>query len=129
MLVDFHAAYKPVGLNRTYPNVINYESVKGLEQSKWDRVITPIHDTTLPFTRMVAGPMDFTPGAMINTNRDEFRRSFTSPMSRGTRRIRLQCMCSMTRRYRCLVIVPRITGKNRFTPNSCHVSRLSGIKL
>lgn len=85
LLLDLHGAYKPVGLNREYPNVLNYEGVKGMEQNKWEASITPVHNTTLPFTRMVAGPMDFTPGAMLNTNKDEFYINFNSPMSRGTR--------------------------------------------
>lgn len=76
---------KPVGLNREYPNLLNYEGVRGMENDKWEETITPEHDVTLPFTRMVAGPMDFTPGAMNNTNKDEFHISITSPMSRGTR--------------------------------------------
>ena len=85
LLLDLHGAYKPVGLNRKYPNVINYEGVRGMENNKWETTITPVHNTTLPFTRMVAGPMDFTPGAMLNTNKDEFYINFKSPMSRGTR--------------------------------------------
>ena len=85
LVVDFHGAYKPVGLNRTYPNVLNYEGVKGMEQNKWDTIITPVHNTLLPFTRMVAGPMDFTPGAMLNSNRGQFQINWDSPMSMGTR--------------------------------------------
>jgi len=85
LLLDMHGAYKPVGLNREYPNLLNYEGVRGMENDKWEETITPEHDTTLPFTRMAAGPMDFTPGAMINSNKDEFHISKTSPMSRGTR--------------------------------------------
>ncbi|HEU4553938.1 MAG TPA: glycoside hydrolase family 97 protein [Chitinophaga sp.] len=85
MLVDYHGAYKPVGLNRTYPNVINFEGVKGLENSKGGNDITPGHDVTLPFTRMVAGPMDYTPGAMLNANKSNFRHVFSEPMSQGTR--------------------------------------------
>lgn len=85
LLVDLHGAYKPVGLNRKYPNVISYEGVKGLENCKWSDVITPRHDVTLPFTRMVAGPMDYTPGAMINGTKKNFHISFTEPMSQGTR--------------------------------------------
>lgn len=61
MLVDFHGSYKPTGLYRTYPNVITFEGVYGLEHSKFDRnkVIGPNHNLVLPFTRMVAGPMDY----------------------------------------------------------------------
>jgi alpha-glucosidase len=85
LLVDLHGAYKPVGLNRKYPNVISYEGVRGMENSKWSTDITPKHDVTLPFTRMAAGPMDFTPGAMLNGNKKNFHISFTEPMSQGTR--------------------------------------------
>jgi alpha-glucosidase len=85
LLVDFHGAYKPVGLNRKYPNVISFEGVRGMENCKWEASITPVHNVTLPFTRMVAGPMDYTPGAMINANKDNFRIVFTEPMSMGTR--------------------------------------------
>lgn len=85
LLVDYHGAYKPVGLNRKYPNVINYEGVKGLENNKWADYITPEHNLTLPFTRMTAGPLDYTPGAMRNSVKKGFQVSFNEPMSRGTR--------------------------------------------
>ena len=85
LLVDFHGAYKPSGLNRAYPNVISFEGVKGNENNKWSSDISPEHNVTLPFTRMVAGPMDFTPGAMINTTAQNHRISFYRPMGLGTR--------------------------------------------
>ncbi len=85
MLVDFHGAYKPTGLIRTWPNVITSEGVKGLEHNKWSTDITPEHNLTIPFTRMVAGPMDYTPGAMINANQRDFQSIFNRPMSMGTR--------------------------------------------
>ena len=85
LLVDLHGAYKPVGLNRKYPNVLSYEGVRGLENHKWEATITPQHNVTLPFTRMTAGPMDYTPGAMINATKENFRIVFTEPMSMGTR--------------------------------------------
>jgi alpha-glucosidase len=85
MLVDFHGAYKPTGLSRTYPNVLTREGVKGLENVKWSKDITPAHDCTLPFTRMFAGAMDYTPGAMRNENQKTFGISWTAPMSMGTR--------------------------------------------
>ncbi len=85
LLVDFHGAYKPSGLDRAYPNVISYEGVKGLENAKWSTLPDPEHNVTLPFIRMVAGPMDFTPGAMINANKKNFSIVFTEPMSPGTR--------------------------------------------
>jgi alpha-glucosidase len=85
MLVDYHGAYKPAGLRRAYPNVLSREGVRGLEYNKWSEDVTPEHDVTLPFTRMVAGPMDYTPGAMINAARGEHSAVFTHPMSQGTR--------------------------------------------
>ncbi len=85
LLVDFHGAYKPTGFNRTYPHVLTREGVQGLEWNKWSPNITPQHDVTLPFTRMFAGAMDFTPGAMRNATKENFRPVFTEPMSQGTR--------------------------------------------
>lgn len=85
LLVDYHGAYKPSGLDRAYPNVVSYEGVKGLENTKWSNLPDPEHNVTLPFTRMVAGAMDFTPGAMINANKKNFSIVFTEPMSPGTR--------------------------------------------
>jgi alpha-glucosidase len=85
LLVDFHGSYKPVGMIRTYPNVITSEGVKGLEHCKWSAEADPEHNVTLPFTRMVAGPMDYTPGAMINMDRLSFKPMFNRPASLGTR--------------------------------------------
>ncbi|MBN1783247.1 glycoside hydrolase family 97 protein [bacterium] len=85
LLVDFHGAYKPAGLRRAYPNVISREGVKGLEHNKWSLDITPAHNLTLPFIRMVPGPMDYTPGAMVNAQPGNFRVVFTRPMSMTTR--------------------------------------------
>ncbi len=85
LLVDFHGAYKPTGLYRTYPNVITNEGVKGLENSKWSEDANPWMAVTLPFIRMLAGPMDYTPGAMINATQNAFRYIWETPMSQGTR--------------------------------------------
>jgi len=85
LLVDFHGSYKPTGLRRTYPNVLTREGVHGLENNKWSESITPGHDLILPFTRMLAGPMDYTPGAMINCTEKQFQKCWTRPMSQGTR--------------------------------------------
>jgi len=85
MLVNYHGSYKPTGLRRAYPNVVNREGVKGLENAKWSDIITPDHDCTIPFIRMVAGPMDYTPGAMRNAQKINYSSSFTRPMSQGTR--------------------------------------------
>ena len=86
LLVDFHGAYKPTGLIRTYPNVLTSEGVRGLEWSKWSEDDpSPEHNVTLPFIRMLAGPMDYTPGAMINATKEQFRPIYNRPMSQGTR--------------------------------------------
>lgn len=85
LLVDFHGGFKPAGLQRAYPNVLTYEGVKGLENNKWSAEITPEHDVTLPFIRMAAGPMDFTPGAMQNSQESDFFPRYAVPMSQGTR--------------------------------------------
>lgn len=85
MLVDFHGSYKPAGLRRAFPNVITREGVRGLEQCKWTDKQTPAHNVTIPFIRMLAGPMDYTPGAMRNAQKENFRPIFNRPMSMGTR--------------------------------------------
>lgn len=85
-LVNFHGAYKPTGLQFTYPNVITFEGVYGLENVKWtDYLDMPLYDVTIPFIRALAGPMDYTPGAMINANRWNWRAVHSTPMSQGTR--------------------------------------------
>jgi alpha-glucosidase len=71
---------------RTWPNLINTEGVRGLEQTKWSKYANPEHNVTLPFTRMFLGPMDYTPGAMVNSgNEKNFAPIFERPMSLGTR--------------------------------------------
>ena len=87
MFVDFHGAYKPVGMSRTYPNVLNYEGVYGLENMKWGPTDTDqvTYDVTIPFTRLVAGPADYTQGAMRNATRANYRSVGDEPMSQGTR--------------------------------------------
>ncbi len=86
LMLDLHGMYKPTGLQRTYPNIVNFEGVKGMENVKWtpnDDV--PRYDVTIPFIRMVAGPMDYTPGAMRNATKSYFRPNNSLPMSQGTR--------------------------------------------
>ncbi len=85
LTVDFHGAFKPTGLRRAYPNLLTREGVMGLEYSKWSDRITPEYDVTIPFTRMLAGPMDFTPGAMRNAARGQFEAKDIAPMAQGTR--------------------------------------------
>jgi len=87
LMVDFHGAYKPTGLHRTWPNVINFEGVNGLEQVKWSPVEVDMvgYDVTFPYIRMLAGPVDYTQGAMRNANRWNYRPINSDPMSQGTR--------------------------------------------
>ena len=85
LLVDFHGAYKPTGWLRTYPNVMTSEGVLGNEISKFSSAIDPEHTTTIPFIRMAAGPMDFTPGGMRNVQKGSFAAAPAEPMTLGTR--------------------------------------------
>ncbi|MDE3743812.1 glycoside hydrolase family 97 protein [Maribacter polysaccharolyticus] len=92
LMVDYHGAFKPAGVERLWPNIVNYEAVRGNENNKWTDEITPEHNVTIPFIRMAAGPMDYTPGAMINMNQVNYETGaanfaplFTRPMSFGTR--------------------------------------------
>ncbi|MBO6069358.1 MAG: glycoside hydrolase family 97 protein [Bacteroidales bacterium] len=87
LLVDFHGAFKPSGLQRPYPNVINHEGVAGLEQMKWaqQNVDQVTYDVQIPFIRMFAGPLDYTQGAMRNATRRNYRPVNSEPMSQGTR--------------------------------------------
>ena len=85
IMVDFHGAYKPTGLIRSYPNVMTSEGVLGNELSKFTDWITPGHTATLPYIRMAAGPMDFTPGGMRNVQKDAFEAVPSEPMTLGTR--------------------------------------------
>jgi len=85
LLVDYHGMYKPGGMQRTWPNIINCEGVKGLENMKWGVANQPEYDVTIPFIRMMAGPMDYTPGAMRNGTKDTWRPINANPMSQGTR--------------------------------------------
>lgn len=87
LMIDYHGAYKPTGLHRTYPNVINFEGVHGLEQMKWSPPSVDMvgYDVTMPYIRMLAGPMDYTQGAMRNATRQNYRPVNSEPMSQGTR--------------------------------------------
>lgn len=85
LIVDFHGSYKPTGIRRTYPNLLTREGVLGLEHTKWSDRITPEHNVTIPFTRMLAGPMDYTPGAFQHVTREEFEPRYDAPTAMGTR--------------------------------------------
>jgi alpha-glucosidase len=88
LMVDFHGAYKPDGFRRTYPNLVTREGVMGNEYNKWSLRVTPEHMTTLPFTRMLAGPMDFTPGGFLNRTPEKFLNG-TPAQVLGTRALQL----------------------------------------
>ena len=85
MVLDFHGAYKPTGLRRTYPNLLTREGVMGLEYNKWSTRSTPEHNVTIPFTRMLAGPMDYTPGCFNNVTPAQFKPRNLDPMCQTTR--------------------------------------------
>lgn len=86
LLVDFHGCSKPTGLNRAYPNVLNYEAVRGMECMKWDTSTNPDYRMQFVFGRMLAGSMDYTPGSMRNVNPDKFRPIDPGlPVTLGTR--------------------------------------------
>jgi len=88
LLIEFHGCSKPTGLQRTYPNAINFEAVFGLEMTKFDKKIPDdfvTNEVTMPFLRMYVGPVDYTPGAMRNAAKSDFIYSLSKPMSQGTR--------------------------------------------
>jgi alpha-glucosidase len=85
LMVDFHGAFKPDGVRRTWPNLLTREGVMGAEYNKWSARITPDHNVMLAFTRMLAGPMDYTPGGFTNVTREEFVPRNLKPMVMTTR--------------------------------------------
>jgi alpha-glucosidase len=88
-MVDFHGAYKPTGLERTYPNQITREGVRGNEYNIWTPIITTKHKLTLPFTRLLTGPADFTPGGFLNRQPEKFRPDSNNAEVQGTRTAQL----------------------------------------
>lgn len=113
LVVDFHGAYKPTGTRRTWPNLLTLEGVMGNEYNKWSDRVTPEHCLIVPFTRMLAGPMDFTPGGFRNAGRDGFKivgADAPAPMVMGTRCFQLamlvvyesplQVLCDSPYQYR-----------------------------
>ena len=87
LFLDYHGFYTPTGLSRTFPNVLNYEGVFGMEECRWAKKETdmPLYDVTFPFIRMMAGNVDFTPGAMRNGTRSNWVECYEKPVSMGTR--------------------------------------------
>lgn len=129
LLIDFHGAYKPTGLNRTLPNQITREGVLGNEYNRWSRRVTPEHKLTLPFTRFLAGPADFTPGGFVNRQPWQFKPDGTCAEVQGTRCSELAlfvaydspicCVCDLPDHYRdqpgadFLKIVPTVWDETR----------------
>ena len=87
LTLDLHGIYKPTGINRTYPHIINFESVFGMEEVKWTDIKNnmPLYDVTFPYIRMMTGPVDYTPGAMRNATKADWRAMYYTPASMGTR--------------------------------------------
>lgn len=85
LMLDFHGTTTPWGISRTWPNVMTYEAVMGMEYSKWSNRDDPVHRATLPFTRMLNGPMDYTPGGFDNAAEAQFVPRDLHPMVQGTR--------------------------------------------
>ena len=87
LFLDYHGYFAPTGMSRTYPNILNYEGVFGMEEARWAKKATdmPRYDVTFPFIRMMAGSVDFTPGAMRNGTRENWVECYQNPVSMGTR--------------------------------------------
>ena len=85
LMMDIHGTYHPTGMNRTYPNVVNFESVYGLEELKWANPDMPGYDVSFPYLRMAAGPADYTPGGFRNRFKDEFDINYSRPRTQGTK--------------------------------------------
>ncbi len=85
LLVYYHGAFKETGLQRTWPNLLTREAVGGNEYNKWYDWVTPEHNVTIPFTRMLAGPMDYAPGGFDNVRPDRFEPDYAAPKVMTTR--------------------------------------------
>jgi len=87
LFLDYHGYFAPTGMSRTYPNILNYEGVFGMEECRWAKKETdmPLYDVTFPFIRMMAGQVDFTPGAMRNGTKGNWVECYQNPVSMGTR--------------------------------------------
>jgi alpha-glucosidase len=129
LMINFHGAFKPTGLNRTFPNQITREGVLGNEYNRWSTRVTPEHKLTLPFTRFLAGPGDFTPGGFLNRQPSQFKASSRAAEVQGTRAAQLAlfvvydspicCVCDHPDHYReqpgadFLKIVPTVWDDTR----------------
>jgi alpha-glucosidase len=129
LMVNFHGAFKTSGFNRTYPNQITREGILGNEYNRWSTRVTPEHKLTLPFTRFLAGPADFTPGGFLNRQPSQFKADGKQAQVQGTRAAELAlfvaydsplcCVCDHPDRYRgqpgtdFLKIVPTVWDETR----------------
>jgi alpha-glucosidase len=129
LMVNFHGAFKTSGFNRTFPNQITREGVLGNEYNRWSARVTPEHKLTLPFTRFLAGPADFTPGGFLNRQPGQFKADPKAAQVQGTRAAELSlfvaydsplcCVCDHPRHYRdqpgadFLKIVPTVWDDTR----------------
>ena len=109
LMVDYHGIYKPTGLQRTYPNVIGYEGVKGLENFKWANEDQPHYTVTIPFIRMMAGPMDYTPGAFRNATQEYSGPLMITLWRREHDATSLLNMLCFMRPYKCFLIIQPLT--------------------
>lgn len=93
LILDYHGYYKPTGMSRTYPNILNYEGVFGMEEARWTKPESdmPLYDVTFPYIRMMAGQVDFTPGALRNGTQKDWAAIYNKPISMGTRCHQLAC--------------------------------------
>ncbi len=107
LMVDFHGAYKPTGEMRTWPNLLTREGVLGNEFNKWSHRITPQHRATLPFTRGLMGPMDFTPGGFLNRQPAQHRTSNKAAEVQGTRAQELALFVVYNSPFTCVCDHPR----------------------
>ncbi|MFO7936264.1 MAG: glycoside hydrolase family 97 protein [Kiritimatiellia bacterium] len=114
LIVDYHGMFKPTGLQRTWPNVLNFEGVHGLEQLKWEKGSDfPANDCKIIFTRMVAGPLDYTPGSMRNQTKKGFTPNFSQPSSQGTRVHQLALMSLFEAPLQMLCDSPTLYMRNQ----------------
>lgn len=131
LILDLHGTHKPAGLNRTYPNVLNFEGVNGLEQMKWSSpsVDQVKYDVMIPFIRQVSGPMDYTQGAMRNASKGNYYPCYSEPMSQGTRCRQLALYVVFESPLICCAILRATICANR---NQRHLSQkyqLYGMKV
>lgn len=108
LLLDYHGYYKPTGMSRAYPNILNYEGVFGMEEARWTKLESdmPLYDVTFPYIRMMAGQVDFTPGALRNGTKKDWMANYQKPMSMGTRCHQMACYVVHDSPFTMLADVP-----------------------